>query len=214
MFERDARGPKPDDASGTSAFLGKGSRVTGKLAFEGPVRIEGHVEGEIAAQDTLDHRRERGGERADRRLRGGRPRPGDGRRDRAQAPRDPRAREGVREHQRRPASSSTRASSSRVSARWAAARRQRSDKDRKVAFFSKGGAPRASRRRSRRTPRSPNSRHARTPSGFSRGPVAIGDGANASCSRFRLTIRSWFRSSCSWCCGSSSSGCGSIPPCA
>ena len=39
--------------SGATAFLGKGTRVTGKLAFEGPVRIEGQVEGEIAARDTL-----------------------------------------------------------------------------------------------------------------------------------------------------------------
>ena len=37
----------------TSAFLGKGSKVTGKLVFEGTVRIEGQVEGEITAQDTL-----------------------------------------------------------------------------------------------------------------------------------------------------------------
>ena len=44
----------PEDVSGGSnAFLGKGSRVVGKLTFEGPVRIEGHVEGEIAAQDAL-----------------------------------------------------------------------------------------------------------------------------------------------------------------
>jgi len=42
-----------DTAGGTSAFLGKGSRVTGKLVFEGTVRIEGQVEGEITAQDTL-----------------------------------------------------------------------------------------------------------------------------------------------------------------
>lgn len=42
-----------EDGSSTSAFLGKGTRVTGKLTFEGPVRIEGHVEGEISAQDTL-----------------------------------------------------------------------------------------------------------------------------------------------------------------
>ena len=46
-----------DDASeasgsGNNAFLGKGSRVVGKLTFEGPVRIEGHVEGEITAQDA------------------------------------------------------------------------------------------------------------------------------------------------------------------
>ena len=51
MFERS--GAKPEEASGTSAFLGKGSRVTGKLVFEGPVRIEGHVEGEISALDNL-----------------------------------------------------------------------------------------------------------------------------------------------------------------
>jgi cytoskeletal protein CcmA (bactofilin family) len=53
MFERDRDVAKPEEATGTSAFLGKGSRVTGKLAFEGPARIEGHVEGEISAQDTL-----------------------------------------------------------------------------------------------------------------------------------------------------------------
>lgn len=53
MFERDREASQPADASATSAFLGKGSRVTGKLVFEGTVRIEGHVEGEISAQDTL-----------------------------------------------------------------------------------------------------------------------------------------------------------------
>jgi cytoskeletal protein CcmA (bactofilin family) len=53
MFERERERTHPDDAAATSAFLGKGSRVTGKLAFEGTVRIEGHVEGEITAQDTL-----------------------------------------------------------------------------------------------------------------------------------------------------------------
>src|SRR5262245_25512092 len=41
------------DASAASAFLGKGTRVIGKLAFEGPARVEGTVEGEISAQDTL-----------------------------------------------------------------------------------------------------------------------------------------------------------------
>ena len=44
----------PEDVgSGSNAFLGKGSRVVGKLTFEGPVRIEGQVEGEITAQDAL-----------------------------------------------------------------------------------------------------------------------------------------------------------------
>src|SRR5262245_50981941 len=52
--ERERSRVMPDDVSGGSnAFLGKGSRVVGKLTFEGPVRIEGHVEGEIAAQDAL-----------------------------------------------------------------------------------------------------------------------------------------------------------------
>jgi cytoskeletal protein CcmA (bactofilin family) len=53
MFERDRDAGHAAEAGGTSAFLGKGSRVTGKLVFEGTVRIEGHVEGEISAQDTL-----------------------------------------------------------------------------------------------------------------------------------------------------------------
>jgi cytoskeletal protein CcmA (bactofilin family) len=53
MFERERDASKPDEVGGTSAFLGKGSRVTGKLVFEGTVRIEGQVEGEISAQDTL-----------------------------------------------------------------------------------------------------------------------------------------------------------------
>lgn len=44
---------QPEESGATSAFLGKGSRVTGKLVFEGTVRIEGHVEGEISGQDTL-----------------------------------------------------------------------------------------------------------------------------------------------------------------
>jgi cytoskeletal protein CcmA (bactofilin family) len=35
------------------AHLGQGSRVEGKLTFEGSVRIDGHIEGEISAQDTV-----------------------------------------------------------------------------------------------------------------------------------------------------------------
>jgi cytoskeletal protein CcmA (bactofilin family) len=53
MFEREREKVHVDEASGASAFLGKGSKVTGKLTFEGPARIEGQVEGEIAAQDSL-----------------------------------------------------------------------------------------------------------------------------------------------------------------
>lgn len=41
-------------ASGeVNAYLGKGSKVAGKLTFEGTVRVDGQVEGEVAAQDTL-----------------------------------------------------------------------------------------------------------------------------------------------------------------
>jgi len=54
MFEREKQRFQPDEGGGAaSAFLGKGSRVTGKLVFEGPVRIEGQIEGEISSQDTL-----------------------------------------------------------------------------------------------------------------------------------------------------------------
>ncbi len=51
MFERDRNTSQA--AGGTDAFLGKGTKVTGKLVFEGTGRIEGQIEGEIAAQDTL-----------------------------------------------------------------------------------------------------------------------------------------------------------------
>jgi len=55
MFERDQKSTsaRPEELGGTSAFLGKGTKIVGKLSFEGSVRIEGQVEGEINAQDTL-----------------------------------------------------------------------------------------------------------------------------------------------------------------
>ncbi len=53
MLDRERERVQPEETGQTSAFLGKGSRVIGKLSFEGTVRIEGHVEGEITAQDTL-----------------------------------------------------------------------------------------------------------------------------------------------------------------
>lgn len=72
LFVKDDKTHKSDDglpsvASSTSdltpstnrnladvqAHLGKGSRVEGKLTFEGSVRIDGQVEGEISAQDTV-----------------------------------------------------------------------------------------------------------------------------------------------------------------
>ena len=55
-IDRDAleREPMPPTGNGeVNAYLGKGSRVAGKLNFEGTVRVDGQVEGEIAAQDTL-----------------------------------------------------------------------------------------------------------------------------------------------------------------
>src|SRR5512147_1237879 len=53
MFDRERGTIRGDEAGTLSAFLGKGSHVTGTLAFEGPSRIEGRVEGEVSAQDTL-----------------------------------------------------------------------------------------------------------------------------------------------------------------
>ncbi len=53
MFERDKRPVEPAQGSSLNALLGPGSRVTGKLVFEGPALIEGQIEGEITARDTL-----------------------------------------------------------------------------------------------------------------------------------------------------------------
>jgi len=43
--------PKNEDP--VQAHLGKGSRIEGKLTFEGSVKIDGHVEGQIQAQSTV-----------------------------------------------------------------------------------------------------------------------------------------------------------------
>lgn len=53
MSERDQGTMRGTDGSALTAFLGKGSRITGTLVFEGPSRLEGHVEGEVSAKDTL-----------------------------------------------------------------------------------------------------------------------------------------------------------------
>ncbi len=44
--------PVPAEPS-VQAHLGKGSRIEGKLTFEGSVRIDGQVEGEIQAQEAV-----------------------------------------------------------------------------------------------------------------------------------------------------------------
>ena len=53
MFERDKRQVEAVQGGSLNALLGPGSRVTGKLVFEGPSLIEGQIDGEITAQDTL-----------------------------------------------------------------------------------------------------------------------------------------------------------------
>jgi cytoskeletal protein CcmA (bactofilin family) len=71
LFSKDDKMQRPEDVRspvvGTStrgtdtatseasvqAHLGKGSRVEGKLTFEGSVQIDGQVEGEIEAQDSV-----------------------------------------------------------------------------------------------------------------------------------------------------------------
>lgn len=35
------------------AYLDSGSKISGKLSFDGPIRIDGHVDGEINAKDSL-----------------------------------------------------------------------------------------------------------------------------------------------------------------
>lgn len=48
-----ATGNAPASARDVQAHLGQGSRVEGKLTFDGSVRIDGQVEGEISAQDMV-----------------------------------------------------------------------------------------------------------------------------------------------------------------
>jgi cytoskeletal protein CcmA (bactofilin family) len=52
MFEN-SKASQTTDAAGATAFLGKGAKLVGKIALDGPARIEGHIEGEIEAKDTL-----------------------------------------------------------------------------------------------------------------------------------------------------------------
>ena len=59
--ERPAAAPRPapptpqsiPPAGEARAYLDKGSKISGKLFFEGPVRIDGQVDGEISASDAV-----------------------------------------------------------------------------------------------------------------------------------------------------------------
>ncbi len=53
MFERERNTSQLAGPGGIDTFLGRGTKVNGKLVLEGTARIEGHVEGEISAQDAL-----------------------------------------------------------------------------------------------------------------------------------------------------------------
>jgi cytoskeletal protein CcmA (bactofilin family) len=55
--ERSYRAPAPTQATAAApearAYLDKASKISGKLFFEGPVRIDGQVDGEISASDAV-----------------------------------------------------------------------------------------------------------------------------------------------------------------
>ena len=52
MFESN-KAQQTGESGGATAFLGKGAKLVGKISLDGPARIEGHIEGEIEAKDTL-----------------------------------------------------------------------------------------------------------------------------------------------------------------
>jgi cytoskeletal protein CcmA (bactofilin family) len=45
--------PQASSTAEGRAYLDRGSKISGKLFFEGPVRIDGQVDGEITANDTV-----------------------------------------------------------------------------------------------------------------------------------------------------------------
>src|SRR5438132_343418 len=53
MFERERNTSQFVGPGGIDTFLGRGTKVNGKLVLEGTARIDGQVEGEISAQDAL-----------------------------------------------------------------------------------------------------------------------------------------------------------------
>ena|SRR5215472_14000042 len=52
LFSKDGELPSATTGQGQT-YLDKGSKIMGKLFFEGLVRIDGHVEGEISANDVV-----------------------------------------------------------------------------------------------------------------------------------------------------------------
>lgn len=46
-------GVSPAGSTKSEAFLGKGTKVVGTLTFNGPVELDGAVEGEVHAKDSL-----------------------------------------------------------------------------------------------------------------------------------------------------------------
>lgn len=51
--EKPAMPVRPAPAPEGRAYLDSGTRISGKLSFDGPTRIDGHVDGEINAKDML-----------------------------------------------------------------------------------------------------------------------------------------------------------------
>jgi cytoskeletal protein CcmA (bactofilin family) len=47
------KGSGSPEQSEITAFLGKGTAFKGVLSFEGTIRVDGQVEGEVVSQDTL-----------------------------------------------------------------------------------------------------------------------------------------------------------------
>lgn len=45
--------PSPVISEGPRAYLDSGSKISGKLSFDGPIRIDGQVDGEITGKDSI-----------------------------------------------------------------------------------------------------------------------------------------------------------------
>ena len=51
--EKPAMPVRPAPAADARAYLDSGSKISGKLSFDGPTRIDGQVDGEITGKDSL-----------------------------------------------------------------------------------------------------------------------------------------------------------------